>query len=169
MSRNLIGLWIQGSGKMMPQPVVLSNCALADNAGVGIGFSGEANGIIIHDSHVDGTKLQAMPSLTADGSPLGSSNVGDGLSWQGGASASIDGLALSGSARQSVLITGSVGAGSSIANLTLSSGDDQKGVVEQKFPTGGTAPAVGAGAPAIQTSAAGQLSIPAAPAAPAVP
>jgi len=169
VSRNLIGLWIQKSGTKGAQPVTLTNCTLEENAGVGIGLAGEANGIIIHDSHVKGTKLKALPALDADGLPLGSKEMGDGLNWQGGASATIDGLELSGSARASLLINGSVGPMSSIANVSLSGGDEQKGIVEQGFPTNGTAPAVGSGAPPIEQTSASQFAIPAAPAVPAAP
>lgn len=165
VSRNFIGVSIQKTDAH--QHVTLDNCTLADNSGVSIGVDGAANGIIIHDSHVSNTKLVDLPALASDGTPVGSKSVGDGLNWLGKSSLQIDGLDLSGDARASVLIDGEVGAHSSIAHVTLSGGDASKGVLEQAFPNGGVAPAVGAGAPPLQKRATSTFAIPAGPAAPA--
>ena len=80
----------------------------------------------------------------------------------------IDGLSVSGSARQSILIDGPVASGSSVAHVTLAGGDEKKGIVEQNF-SGGTAPAVGAGAPQVTQSAGMVDAIPLGPATPASP
>jgi hypothetical protein len=105
-----------------------------------------------------------LPAILPDGTP-GSDELGDGLSWLGGATATIDGLTLSGNFRTSVLINEPVGVGSTIKNPVLSGGDDQKGILYQRVPTGGQLPTVeGAAAP---TESPTILSIAVGPAVPA--
>jgi hypothetical protein len=80
--------------------------------------------------------------------------VGDGLNWFDASSVVLDGITLSGSARQSVLIDGDVGQGSSITNVTLEGGDELLGILQQNYTQGGVQPVVGSGAPPVSTAAA---------------
>jgi len=162
IERNLIGLWMQGIQKSAQSPVKVENAHLDGNSGVGVGFGGGSKGIIIYGCEVKSTALMTLPVLV-HGVSAGSEDVGDGLSWLAGSAAQIDRVTLAGNGRESVLIDGEVAMGSSIANLTLSGGDEAKGVVQQSFPSGGVAPTVGAGAPALQQSQSELFSVPKAP------
>jgi len=154
---NVLGLWFQGkksSGE-------LDGLDVYENEGVGIGTGGETNGIILHGSQIRGT---AAKTLVVDNG--GSKQVGDGLLWTGASKVVIDGLKVSKSARQGVLIDGSVAAGSSVANVTLAEGDEQHGMLQQSVDATGTAPEVGAGAPTLMSDTQEVYPIPVPPAAP---
>src|SRR5262249_38122118 len=107
---NVLGMWLQGSQARGE----LTNLDVADNLGVGVGTAGEANAITIPRSQIRGTKSKTM---VVNGG--GAKEVGDGLLWTGVAKMDIDGLKVGGSARQPILIDGSVGDGSRVANITL--------------------------------------------------
>jgi hypothetical protein len=148
IERNLMGLWVQNLSSAGNQPVRIENCALDANVGVGLGVSGASNGVTIHGTVVTNTTSMVLPVLV-NGVGAGSKDVGDGLNWLGLSGVSIDGLTLTNNARASFLIDGAVAPGSSIANVTLSGGDQQKGILEQNLPMGGRQPQVVSGAPAI--------------------
>jgi hypothetical protein len=112
-------------------------------------------GLIICRSAV---KKTSLVSVLVEGG--GSKDVGDGLLWLGATQIAIDGLALESNARASVVIDGD--ASGSMKNVTLSGGDEQKGIVQQDY-AGGSQPQVGAGAPAITTSPTAMFSLPKAP------
>lgn len=153
---NAIGVWLQHVSQSAPQIVTLDGVTLEDNAGVGLGADGDSVGLIVCRSAISGTTLS---DLVVEGGD--SQQVGDGLLWLGGSEIAIDGLALDGNARASIVIDGE--AAGSLANVTLSGGDEAKGVLQQSY-SGGQQPQAGAGAPAITTSADALFSIPLAPA-----
>jgi hypothetical protein len=159
---NVMGIWLQGVGTEGLGSLEIDNALVENNQGVGIGVGGGAKGIIIHGSQIKKTTARV---LTVAGG--GSEEVGDGLLWTGAAQVSVDGLGISESARQGVLIDGPVATGSTIAHLVLSAGDEAKGVVQQSIETGGESPAVGAEAPAISTETAQVFAVPQPPTAPA--
>lgn len=156
---NSIGVWAQHISQSAPQTVTLDGVTVADNAGVGLGADGDSVGLIVCRSAISGTTLS---DLLVEGGD--SQQVGDGLLWLGGSEIAVDGLSLDGNARASIVIDGE--AAGSLANVTLSGGDEAKGIVQQSF-SGGQQPQAGAGAPAITTSADPLFSIPQAP--PTVP
>src|SRR5262249_5371011 len=96
----------------------------------------------------------------------GKQDVGDGLLWAKDAAIKLKGIQVSESARQSILINGAVGQGSSIDDVTLSGGDETTGILEQTFDGSGVAPKVGAGVQAITRNATQVLAIPIPPATP---
>ena len=158
---NVMGIWLQGVGADDGPSVSMDNTVVEGNQGVGVGIGGGSKGIIIHGSEVRNTTTRVL--AVADG---GSEEVGDGLLWTGAAEVTVDGLSISGSARQAVLIDGTVGAGSAISHLYLSGGDEGKGVVQQNLESGSTSPEVGPEAPAIATDNAQRFAVPQPPAAP---
>jgi len=158
---NFIGAWVQNLAPMGTQPVKIQHAHLEGNRGVSLGLSGETVGFVINWFVAHGTTLETMPT---DG---GQQQVGDGIVWADGAQAKFDHVILGANARQPMLIDGEVAAGSSIDNVSLTDGDDAKGLLEQNFPSGGMAPTVGASAPAITQNAMKQFAVPTAPAAPA--
>jgi hypothetical protein len=137
ISGNLIGVWIQNA------PMVhLKNLQAVSNLGVGVGLNGAATGVLIDGgSLVMGTGMASLPALLPDGT-VGMDTLGDGLSWLGGAKATLQGLTLSGNQRTSVLINGEVASGSSINNPVLTGGDEGKGIQYQRVPPAGVLPAV---------------------------
>lgn len=153
---NQVGVWAQHISQSESQTVTLEGLTVDGNAGVGIGVDGDSVGLIICKSAITGTVLTDV--LVEGG---GSQQVGDGLLWLGGSEIAVDGLSLSGNARASVVIDGE--AGGSMKNVTLSGGDETKGVVQQSY-SGGSQPQVGANAPVIATSPTGLFAIPAPPA-----
>jgi hypothetical protein len=158
---NRLGIWIQNLDANGTQPVSLENCSLDSNSGVGIGLSGKSPGISIKSTRVTSTASITLPTLT--NGVQGSSNVGDGLSWQGGAAAVIEGLTLKANARTGIVIDGAVGANSSITNSSIA---DAESFIEQDIPMSGNVPTIGTGLPAPQLSADATLDIAAAPVAP---
>lgn len=155
---NAIGVWAQHISKSAPQTVTLDGLTVEESAGVGIGAAGDAVGLIICRSAVKKTKLA---SLLVEGG--GSKEVGDGLLWLGATEIAIDGLTLDGNARASVVIDGE--ASGSMANVTLTGGDEEKGIVQQSY-AGGSQPQIGAGTPAITTSPTALFALPKSPAVP---
>ena len=155
---NEIGVWAQHISQSHPQTVRLDGLLVKGNKGVGIGASGDAVGLIICKSAITDTSLADV--LVEAG---GEEQVGDGLLWLGGSEIAVDGLSLSGNARASVVIDGE--ATGSLTHVTLSGGDEAKGVVQQQY-AGGAQPQIGAGAPAITTSADGLFAIPVPPSLP---
>jgi len=152
---NVVGLWAQHISQSAPQTVTLDGITLDGNAGVGLGADGDTVGLIVCKTAITGT---SFADLAVEG--FGTQQVGDGLLWLGGSEIVIDSLSVGGSARASVLIDGE--ASGSMSNVTLSDGDEAKGVVQQSY-TGGSQPQAGANAPAITTSADGLFAIPDAP------
>jgi len=115
------GIWIQGVDTT--QSVTLTNLIADGNAGVGIGLDGSAQSIIIQGkSSSSNTVARSLPALGSGGTPV-SQSVGDGLSWNAGVEAQIDGLTLQGNARSDMLVTGQWASGSSATNLGVRAGD----------------------------------------------
>lgn len=162
VSRNFMGVWVQNVTDA--QQVKLEGLSVTDNQGVGLGTSGAARGIICWNSAITGTKSTMVPVI-ANGAP-GAQEVGDGLSWTDGSQMQLDRVTLGGNARASVLIDGAVADGSAISNVTLSSGDEGKGIVQQNTAAGEGKLMVGAGAPAVMASEGELFSVPVAPALP---
>lgn len=157
---NLIGVWVQGAtGK---EQMHLENALLEDNDAVGIGIAGETQGFIVCRSQVLHTQLATV--LNAVGT---TDQLGDGIVWLDGAQVTLDEVTLGDNARASLVIDGPVAPGSTIQSLTLTAGDESKGILQQTLPPGGTEPTLGPGVPAPQKSETQQLSIPAPPATPA--
>jgi len=166
VSRNLMGLWMQNIGASNAGAQgKLENVTILENAGVGLGLDGSSKGIIIYGTEIRETSSIALPVLVG-GVSAGSKEVGDGVNWLHGSQAQIDGLTVSSSARQSVLIDGEVASGSSIANVVLEQGDDAKGILQQNLPSGGVQPHVQTGAPPLTTSDAQKFAVPKSPAVP---
>jgi hypothetical protein len=154
------GVWIMdplGVGAA----TALRNFEIRDSRGVGLGTSAAAKGIIIVGGKIGATAATPIP--LAEG---GSGSVGDGVSWSEGAELQIDGLEVSASGRQSMLIHGPVGPASRIANLSLRDGDEISGVLHQGVRDGDASPALGAGAPGVTKSPAVKHKVAAAPAVP---
>jgi len=166
VSRNAPGFWVQHLAQDGTQPVELQYCELEANSGVALGVSGESKGIMFWNSAVTGTVGLTVPVL--ENGNAGKAKVGDGISWLDGSELDIKGVTLSGNERQSVLIDGAVAPGSSIADLTLSGGDETKGVLQQNLPTGGMQPNIGSNAPQITASMDEQVPVPRPPAVPSL-
>jgi len=77
--------------------------------------------------------------------------------WCQGSRVEMDGVTLAGNERASVIIDGPVGEGSRIAHLTLSDGDESKGILQQDLPAGGLEPEIGPGAPALEVDTGTKL------------
>lgn len=160
------GLYVQNTGD--GQPVSIANTTLTGNSAVGLHLASETTGIIIVNSKIEKTQLASVPAegwVGANKAPIGSADVGDGLIWGFGAAAQIDGLELSDNARNAALIDGPVGAGSSIANVTLGGTDAAKGIEQQHVSSPAEAPST-SNAPAIAQSAASPDATPVPPAGP---
>jgi len=155
---NLRGMWLQNIGMSMAPSAVVLNVSVDGNKGVGIGVAGGSTNVSVLDSEVSNTLEISLPVLV-NGVSASAEQVGDGLTWKGLSSVIIDNVSVSSSARASVLIDGEVGSGSSIANLTLSGGDEGKGIVQQSLPDGGASPAVSS-APPITTVMNEQFPVP---------
>jgi hypothetical protein len=136
---NVYGIWIQGVGQTPSggaQSVTLTNLQANDNTGVAIGLDGSSTAIIIQGkSAALRTKAATLPSLTNGTTPTVQS-VGDGLSWNAGVEARIDGLTLHGNARTDMLVTGQWADGSSATNLGVSDGDQNCIIIQGR--TGGS-------------------------------
>jgi hypothetical protein len=129
------------------QRVDMVEATIEDSAGVGVCIGGFSSLVSIKDSSIARTRMVLLPL-----SPGGSAEVGDGLEWTAESQVQIDGLNVKGSQRESVLIDGPVAEGSRIENLTLSGGDEQKGIKQQKVLNDSDAPEVGPGVPPVQQS-----------------
>jgi hypothetical protein len=162
IDRNLLGLWAQHVDGATGQQLRLERAWVRGNAGVGVALAGWSEAVTIEETTIHGTELVALPVLI-DGVPAGAIEVGDGLLWGEQSQAMVDGLAVGASARQGVLIDGPVGVGSSLANVTLTDGDADNGIIQQSLPPGGTTPTLGAGVPPLTTSAEELLPVPLGP------
>jgi hypothetical protein len=157
-----VGLWLQDIGATRPDASLsVENFTAQKVRGVGIGMGGASRGIIIIGGHVSDTESIAMPVYRQVDDMLTTSteDVGDGLVWSEGVGADIDGLAIDGSARNSVLIHGGVAAGSRLANLVLAGGDEAKGIVQQGVEAGDEAPDV-EGSPPVAPQADAPYGVP---------
>lgn len=154
---NVMGVWVQNISKVAPQTVMIENAVVDANEGVGFGVSGESRGIIICRTAIRGTSEKALPVKGAIGSVQ---KVGHGVAWIEGSEATFTGVTLSGNALASVMIDGE--ADGSLSDLTLTGGDEQKGVVQQSYK-GGKQPAVAGSTPALKTNSAELFQIPLAP------
>lgn len=165
------GLWIQNTED--GQDVAVTNAMIARSAGVGIGLGvdGSAKGIIIIDSRVDDTSLAQLPTLAwgAQGQkvPGPLAGVGDGLIWGNDTTATIQGLVIANSARQSMLIDGAAGPGSWVEEVNLEGADAQSGILQQHVEPGTGLPDMGSNVPAINQTSDVLLDAPDKPPAPA--
>ncbi|MEJ7734990.1 MAG: hypothetical protein WKG00_38100, partial [Polyangiaceae bacterium] len=125
----------------------VENVTMSANSGVGLGFGGGEKGIIIIcKSAITGTEEALLP-VFENSMDLGSSQMlGDGLEWLGGSVAELEQVSLSGNARASILIDGA--ASGSLVDVTLSGGDEQKGILQQSLGSGEPQPTLGVNAPA---------------------
>ena len=131
------GLFIQNVGKMPngdPQEFKVTGAKLVGNSGVAIGLHASF-GIIIEGCEATGTQQKSLPVLIANQNP-GVANVGDGLSWTGGTTATIKSLVLDGNARTGGMIAGQWGDGSS-ANLTVKKPGLLGGIIIEGIPLDG--------------------------------
>ena len=158
VDRNIGGIWIQHISTAKMQSVRLESVGLSDNSAVGIGIAGQSSGVVIRGAVIHGTETITLPS--GQGTPGGSVEVGDGLVWLDHSFADIDGLRVGASARASVLIDGQVATGSKLSHVTLVDGDEEKGIVQQSCPAGGTAPEVGPETPPIKTTSGTTFELP---------
>ncbi len=160
VSGNLRGVWIQHIGLSTSQPVILREASISDNQGVGIGIDGQSVGVTVENSDVTETRSIALPVLVG-GVSASVEEVGDGIAWLDGSQVMLNSVTVSSSARASILIDGPVGPNSSIANVTLSGGDEALGILQQNLPPGGEEPSVaGNTAPSVTTDPSEHYSIP---------
>jgi hypothetical protein len=96
----------------------------------------------------------------------GQQDVGDGLVWNADAEVQLSSVTFSGSGRNAILIDGSVDPDSSLADITLTDGDDALGIVQQQFTVGDNAPTMGANVPPLQQDVSQLFAIPLEPATP---
>jgi hypothetical protein len=162
VSGNLRGVWIQHVGMNtcaggVPHAVV-RNAQVIDNQGVGIGVAAESQGVTIEQSNIENTAGIALPVLV-QGVSAGAAVVGDGLNWQGLSHVSLNGVSISASQRASILIDGPVAINSSITNVVLSGGDENKGIEQQSIMSGDVQPTV-TGSPAIVSYTEEQHEVP---------
>ncbi|MBW2523454.1 MAG: right-handed parallel beta-helix repeat-containing protein [Deltaproteobacteria bacterium] len=162
--RNLRGIWVQNIGASSQQSVTLQGIDVGENTGVGVGIDGESTNVTVRDGTVRDTTLIDLPVLVG-GVSASSEEIGDGVNWFALSQVTLESLTVSNSARSSVLIDGDVGAGSTIRSVTLASGDDSKGILQQNFVNGGVQPSVQA-APSVTTSAEEEFAIAQPPAIP---
>jgi parallel beta helix pectate lyase-like protein len=135
VTNNLRGVWIQN----VTGSVTVDHATISNNTGVGVGIDGMSSSVTVQDSTITDTQMISLPVLVG-GVSAGAEEVGDGLAWLGNSFAIIENVSISTSARASVLIDGEVVMGSSITNLTLAGGDEQKGIVQQNLPMNGQQP-----------------------------
>ena len=161
---NLRGIWLQNIAASAPGNAHVENVTLAGNSGVGLGFGGgDAGIIIICKTAVTDTELALLP-VFENSMDLGTSqSLGDGVEWLGGANVQLEQVFLAGNARASILIDGP--ASGSLLDVTLSGGDEAKGIVQQSYDGSGPQPTVGANVPPLVTSASEQLAVSKPPAA----
>jgi hypothetical protein len=167
VDRNLRGIWIQDVGASQIGSVTIRGTSLDGNQGVGIGIDENEAGMTItmpsnvgvETSSVTNTDWVSLPVLV-NGVSAGAENVGDGIVWRTPTTMTVlDSVTVSGSARQPVLIDGAVGSGSSVTNLVLEGGDENKGVLQQNFMSG-TTPTISGTTPAVMTDAAPTFGLP---------
>lgn len=164
VSRNLMGLWVQNVDASAA-PVTIERAKLVENQGVGLGLSNAGSTVTVRASEIAQTKNTVLPTFSKGA--ISTKEVGDGIAWTGKSLARIENVTLRANARASVLIDGSVAAGSRIESATLQDGDEIKGIVQQNFPNGGVAPDLGPALPAPQRVADELFSVPQSPKAPA--
>jgi hypothetical protein len=156
--RNVMGVWVQNVEA--PQTVVLTRALLDGNKAVGVGTSGATRGFVFRRSTVQNTVLHAVPA-ESDGSPIGSSMVGDGFLWRDQSSVTIDAVNFINNARVSILIDGP--AEGSIKSVKLDGGDEEKGLLIQSVNNKDKKPTVSDGAPPLSTSKIEAFAVPSAP------
>lgn len=146
---NTLGLWIQNTKipaqgspdechhheTEQPCSVVLHNGKLDRNAAVGIGVAGASKGIILCKSSITNTTKRYLDIIAGSGA---NKELGDGVEWLGGSEVFIDGLALGGNARNSLLIDGP--ATGKIEGLRFMSAADER-PLQQRFTEGDAQPA----------------------------
>ena len=159
--RNLRGIWVQNIGQSTEQSVTIDGFELGENTGVGFGVDLESTSVTVRNGTIRDTSLIDLPVLV-NGVSAASDQIGDGLNWFSTSQVTLHSLSVSNSARASVLIDGDVAPGSSVTSVTLSGGDEAKGILQQNLPDGGTTPTIQA-APSVTTSGAEEFAIPEAP------
>jgi hypothetical protein len=155
------GVWLQD----IASSVTMENATLTGNLVAGLDIGAGSKGIIIVNNHVGSTALAPTPALQfVDGAWVAVANetIGDGIIWGDGAQVAIDGLTVGGSGRNSILIDGPVAAGSALANVTLESGDELKGILQQRAGQASEAPSID-NAPAPMQTLASPHALPQAP------
>lgn len=158
VSNNLRGVWLQNIAESAPATANLENITLSANAGVGLGFGGgEVGIIIICKTAVNDTELALLP-VFENAMDLGTSqSLGDGMEWLGGGNVELEEVSLSGNARASILIDGP--ATGTLVDVTLSGGDELKGIVQQSYDGIGPQPTIVSNVPAISTAATEQFAV----------
>lgn len=133
-----LGILVQQGAATGAASVTLVGVEVSLARGIGMRFG---QGVVAHvtDAIVRDTAMARIP-VAVDGVSGGSAEIGYGVLWTGGASVTMDGVAVSGSGLLGVLIDGPVGANSSIANLALSGGDEAEGVIQQGVSPNDAAP-----------------------------
>ncbi len=147
--------------------VRIEGATFTGNALVGLDIGGGSRGIVIVNNHVADTATgdtQTEGWVSKEKVDAGQGSAGDGLIWGAGAEATIDGLTISGSGRNALLIDGPVSG--SLSNVTFQGGDADKGIVQQYVESPAEAPSV-SNAPALTQQEDAPSNTPKAPAAPA--
>jgi hypothetical protein len=165
---NLQGLWIKSSSPEAGTGASVSDLTLTGNRAVGLGLGGDVVGFIVDGCRILETLAETMP--VKKGGEFGAAeSLGDAISWQAGAQATLEEVTLGGSARAALVIDGPVGAGSRLSRVTLEGGDEMKPFLQQNLPEGGATPELGESVPALEQFATEQLAVPVAPKTPAGP
>ncbi|WP_437670767.1 right-handed parallel beta-helix repeat-containing protein [Sorangium sp. So ce131] len=152
--RNVMGLLIRN----IPESFLIEDAQLDENEGFAIGIFGASRGVVIRRCRVSNTRLKTLPTL---GTEAGAEDVGHGLVWTAESEATISDLIVSGSALASVLIDGEVTG--MLRNVTLSGGDEARGILQQNFTRGGSQPRVVEATPALQATEGERYPVPAPP------
>lgn len=158
VTRNMRGLWLQNIGTVLAGGASLANSVVAENRGVGFGVGAGSLDVLAQNMTVLDTNAIALPVLV-NGVSAGQEQVGDGITWLSQAQITLDTVTVSGSERASVLIDREVGAGSTIAGLVQSGGDESLGVVLQSY-AGGAQPVTSGGTPALDVQPTEVFSVP---------
>lgn len=157
-----VGMWLSN----IDVGLTVAGADITTTQGVGIGIGGNvaSKGIIIVGTKVGKTEratLLVEPAVNGE-----KKEVGHGFVWGGGAEVHVNGLTLAGNAIASMVIDGPVGIGSTLANVSLIEGDEQKGIVQQNVLDTDPAPATEGTTPPLSRQPTQVADVPASPQAP---
>lgn len=157
-----VGMWLSN----IQSGITIAGADITTNQGVGIGIGGSvaSKGIIIVGTLVGKTEsatLLVEPAVNGE-----KKQVGHGFVWGGGAQVKIDGLTLAGNADASMLIDGPVAADSTLKDVTLTEGDEAKGIVQQNVMPADAAPSAEGTTPTVTRDPMKVADMPAGPEAP---
>ncbi len=158
---NLRGMWVQSIGKSQPAGSVgIAVSDVVGNQGVSLGVALGSKNVTFENASIDNTKQVALPVLI--NGQAGMNTVGDGITWADLSQVGLKGVTVSRSSVCSVLIDGNVTAGSALTNVTLSQGDDAKGIVQQNVKGNPVSPSI-SNAPNVSVTPSEKFAVPTSP------